>query len=183
MYGGLDFRSAPNGIVVLAEFGDDDTSVAGDKRVLLDRARELGARESGLVVVTTSRADGTVQASVVNAGLLSHPRSGELVVAFVARGATRKLVNLRRRPRATVVFRSGWDWVAIEGDAELAGPDDLSKGMNGIDLPALLRRVYSAAAGGTPEDWAKLDEPIANERHTAVLIQPVRAYSNADERR
>jgi hypothetical protein len=154
-------------------------NVAGAKRVLLDRARELGARESGLVVVATTRADGTAQASVVNAGILSHPRSGELVVGFVARGATRKLVNLRRRPRATVVFRSAWDWVAVEGDAELAGPDDCSEGMQGIDLPTLLRGIYSAAAGGTPEDWAKLDETIATERHTAVLIQVARAYSSS----
>ena len=95
----------------------------------LDRARDLGAREDGLAVVVTSRADGSAQVSVVNAGVLEHPVTGESVVGFVARGATRKLVNLRLRARATVVFRSGWDWVAVEGDADLVGPDDLLAGL------------------------------------------------------
>lgn len=75
----------------------------------LDRARELGARESGLAVAVTSRADGSAQASVVNAGVLDHPVTGEPIVAFVARGGARKLANLRARPRVTVVFRSGWE--------------------------------------------------------------------------
>ena len=33
------------------------------------------------------------------------------MVGFVSRGTVRKLLDLRDRPRATVVFRSGWDWV------------------------------------------------------------------------
>ena len=43
----------------------------------LDDAAALGARDSGLVVVATTRADGTVQASVVNAGVMAHPVTGE----------------------------------------------------------------------------------------------------------
>lgn len=147
--------------------------------LLLRQAQELGARETGLAVVTTLRTDGTMQASVVNAGILNHPRSDDLVVGFVVRGTTRKLVNLRVRPRATVVFRSGWDWVAVEGDAELAGPDDLLAGLDDVDLPALLRKVYAAAVGGTHADWAALDDEIARERHTAVLVHPARIYSSS----
>src|SRR2546426_673067 len=60
----------------------------------LDRARELGARESGLAVVVTTRVDGSPQASVVNAGVLEHPVTGEAVVGFVARGRVNKLANL-----------------------------------------------------------------------------------------
>src|SRR4051794_20984407 len=82
---------------------------------LLDRARELGAREAGLVVVVTTRDDGPAQASVVNAGVVAHPVTGELVVGFVVQGGTRrKLRYLRPTPHATVVFRSGRDWVAVE---------------------------------------------------------------------
>src|SRR5438128_1037181 len=92
-----------------------------DLQAGLDRARELGARETGLAVVTTLRADGTAHSSVVNAGVLNHPVTGESVVGFVSRGGVRKLAYLRARPRATVLFRSGWAWVAVEGDAELAG--------------------------------------------------------------
>ena len=145
----------------------------------LDRARLLGRRETGLAVVTTIRPDGTAQSSVVNAGVLNHPVTGEAVVGFVSRGAVRKLAHLRERPRTTILFRSGWDWVAVEGDAELAGPDDPLKGFDAGDIPRLLREVYAAAAGGNPDDWAQLDEALASERHTAVLVRPIRTYPKA----
>jgi PPOX class probable F420-dependent enzyme len=129
-------------------------------------------------VVVTSRTDGSVQASVVNAGVVDHPVTGQLVVGFVARGAVRKLANLRARPRVLLVFRSGWEWLTVEGEAELAGPDDPLEGFNRDDVPTLLRDVYAAAVGGTGDDWAELDEVMAAERHTAVLVHPVRIYSN-----
>jgi hypothetical protein len=99
----------------------------------------------------------------------------ELAVGFVARGGGRKRVNMRVRPRVTVVFRSGWDWVAVEGNAELAGPDDALEGFEGADVMRLRRKVYAAAVGGSADDWAALDEMMAAERHTAVLIRPRRA--------
>ncbi|MGH8983109.1 MAG: pyridoxamine 5'-phosphate oxidase family protein [Acidimicrobiia bacterium] len=144
----------------------------------LGRARELGARESGLAVAFTVRADGTAQASIVNAGVLDHPVTSSPVVAFVSRGGVRKLANLRVRPRLTVVFRSGWEWVAIEGDADLAGPDDALTGLERADLARLRRDVYAAAVGGTGDDWAELDGVMTAERHTAVLMRPERVYSN-----
>lgn len=146
----------------------------------LDRARELAAQESGLAVVVTSRPDGSPQASVVNAGVLDHPVTGEPAVGFVARGAVRKVANLRAQPSCTVVFRSGWDWVAVEGQADLVGPDDHLEGVSADEVPRLLRRVYAAAVGGTPEEWAGLDNVMAAERHTAVLVRPVHVYSNPD---
>lgn len=146
----------------------------------LERARALGAKEDGLAVMVTTRADGSPVASVVNAGVLNHPVTGDPVVGFVARGGTRKLANLRRRPRATVVFRSGWEWVAIEGDAELAGPDDSLDGLTSAEVPGLLRAVYAVAVGGRSEEWAGLDATMAAEGHTAVLIRPTRVYSNPE---
>jgi hypothetical protein len=147
----------------------------------LERARRLGAQESGLAVVVTYRPDGSVQASVVNAGVLDHPVTGELVVGFVARGGARKLANLRLRPRLTVVFRSGWEWVAVEGAADLAGPNDHYEGLERNDLPRLLRTVYAAAVGGTQDDWVELDGVMAGEGHTAVLVHPLHTYSNPGE--
>jgi hypothetical protein len=144
----------------------------------LARARELGTRESGLAVVVTSRADGSAQASVVNAGVLDHPVTGEPVVGFVARGAVKKLPNIRARRRVTVVFRSGWEWLAVEGDAELAGPEDVLEGLAPEGLPRLLCEIYAAAVGGSPDEWTDLGSVMAAERHTAVLIRPVRVYSN-----
>lgn len=143
----------------------------------LDRVRELVAREHGLAVVTTLRADGSASASVVNGGVLDHPVTGDPVVAFVARGDAKKLANLRARPRATVVFRVGWEWVAVEGTAELLGPDDPLVGFDPDAVPELLRDVF-AAAGGTHDDWDEYDRAMAAERRAAVLVRPERVYSN-----
>jgi PPOX class probable F420-dependent enzyme len=146
----------------------------------LERARELGAAEQGLAVAITMRADGRPRASVVNAGVLDHPVTGEPIVGFVSRGAVHKLADLRRRPEVTVVFRSGWEWIAVEGDAQLMGPADPLDGVASEDLPRLLRTVYAAAAGGNADDWAPLDESMAAERQTAVLVRPVRVYPTGE---
>jgi hypothetical protein len=114
---------------------------------------------------------------VVNAGVMNHPRTGRPVVAFVTRGGTAKLANLRRRPRATVVFRAGWQWVAVEGAATLAGPDDAMEGIGPEGIPPLLRDVF-VAAGGTHDNWAEYDRVMAEERRTAVFVELERVYSN-----
>jgi PPOX class probable F420-dependent enzyme len=146
----------------------------------LDRVKELGVKESGLAVVTTLREDGSAQASVVNAGVVAHPVTGEPVVGFAVRGARRKLINLRTRPRATIVFRSGWEWAAIEGEAEIAGPDDALAGFDPANLLHLLRGIYAAAVGGTSDDWIGMDQQMAEECHSAVLVRPERIYSNPE---
>jgi Pyridoxamine 5'-phosphate oxidase len=146
---------------------------------LLDRARELASREAGLAVVVTHRADGTAQVSVVNAGVLDHPVTGELAVGFVVQGAARKkLANLRARPLATIVFRSGWEWVGIEGAADLIGSDDRLSGLASDAVPRVFHEIYAAAIGGTPDDWVSRDAVIEHEGHTAVFVRPIRVYSN-----
>jgi len=52
----------------------------------LDRVRDVVVRESGLAVVATSRAVGTAQASVVNAGVVDHPTTGRPVVGLLCVG-------------------------------------------------------------------------------------------------
>ena len=101
------------------------------------------------MIVSTARADGSIQSSLVNAGVWQHPASGEVVVAYVARGGTVKLANLRKRPRHTIVFRSGWSWLAAEGSAELAGPDDAADWLKPEGISQLLRDVFTAAGGTT----------------------------------
>jgi PPOX class probable F420-dependent enzyme len=144
---------------------------------LSDFAR-LVARDHGLCVVSTLRPDSTIQSSVVNAGVLDHPVTGEPVVGLVARGHSRKLANLRARARATVVVRAAWEWVAAEGPADLAGPDDRLGDLDAERVRLLLRQIFTAA-GGTHDDWDTYDRVMAQERRTAVLVTPERVYPTA----
>jgi PPOX class probable F420-dependent enzyme len=140
----------------------------------LHQAWSLAAGESGLAVVATVRANFTIQSSLVNAGVLNHPVTGAEVLAFVTYGKV-KLANLRARPQLTTTFRSGWQWAAVEGRAELAGPED--PGLDPERLRLLLREIFRAA-GGSHDDWAEYDRVMLEQGRTAVLITPERIYSN-----
>jgi PPOX class probable F420-dependent enzyme len=133
--------------------------------------------DHGLCVVVTRRADHSPHTTVVNAGVLPHPVTGDRAVAFVAAGGTRKLVHLRADPTVAVVVRAGWQWTAVEGRAELIGPDDSRPEVEGEGLRVLLRNIFSAA-GGTHDDWDAFDRAMREERRTAVLVTPTRIYSN-----
>jgi PPOX class probable F420-dependent enzyme len=146
--------------------------------VTLDDVERLAANEHHLAVVSTLRADGTIQSSVVNAGFLTHPSTGRQTLAFVTYGRV-KLSNLRARPQATVTFRHGWQWASVEGRPELAGPDDSQTWLADADQLRLLLRDVFRAAGGRHDDWEEYDRVMAEQRRTAVLIDPVRTYSNA----
>jgi PPOX class probable F420-dependent enzyme len=139
-------------------------------------ALDLARRESFLAVVTTVRSDSSVQSSLVNAGAIAHPATGDEVIAYVTYGPV-KLANLRRRPQTNLTFRSGWAWIGIEGAAELIGPDDPYRGVDPERLRLLLREIF-AAAGGSHDDWDTYDQVMRAERRTAVLIRPDRVYGN-----
>lgn len=138
---------------------------------------ELVPQDHGLCVVSTVRGDGTVQSSVVNAGVLPHPVTGEQVVGLVAIGGTRKLHNLRANPRATITARAGWKWATVEGKADIIGLDDPHPDVDDAALKTLLRNIF-LAAGGTHDDWDTYDRVMAEERRAAVLISPNRVYAN-----
>ena len=139
--------------------------------------RRLIAGDHGLVVVSTLRDDGTIASSVVNAGVLPHPGTGQAVVGMVLIGGTRKLDRLRKRPYANVVVRAGWQWASAEGRIELAGPDDPMPGIDAERLRLLLREIFTAA-GGTHEDFGTYDRVMREERRAAVFLHPERVYSN-----
>jgi PPOX class probable F420-dependent enzyme len=162
----------------------------------LNDAVALAAPDNGLAVVSTVRADGTVQASLVNVGLLPHPAGsrlpasspgrstarivterGEPVLGFTTYGKV-KLANLRVRPQLAVTFRNGWQWATVEGRAELAGPDDSPSWLADEDQLRLLLREVFTSAGGTHDDWDEYDRVMAEERRAVVLIEPTRVYSN-----
>jgi hypothetical protein len=139
--------------------------------------RRLVAGDHGLVVVSATRDNGTISSSVVNAGVLAHPLTGETVVGMVARGGTRKLAYWRGRPYANVVIRSGWQWAAAEGRVDLIGPDDPAPGVDAERLRLLLREIFTAA-GGTHDDFDTYDAVMREERRTAVFVHPDRVYAN-----
>lgn len=148
--------------------------MAGD----LDLVRRLVSAEHGLAVVATTRADGSVHASLVNAGVLADPTGGGPVVGTVIRGDAVKLEHFRRTGTATITFRSGWEWVSVDGPVRIIGPDDPAPDLDPARLPDLLRDVFTAA-GGTHEDWDEYDRVMAAERRAAVLLTPRRIIGNA----
>jgi PPOX class probable F420-dependent enzyme len=145
-------------------------------RTLADFAALAGVDHNYCVIATT-RENGTVQASVVSAGVMRHPAGDRDTVVCVARGGTRKLANLRIRPATTIVASNGGAWITVEGRAELIGPDDAHPGVEPEQLPQLLRDVFRAA-GGTHDDWDTYDRVMAEEHRTVIVVTPTRVYSN-----
>ncbi len=133
--------------------------------------------DHGLSVVVTRRRDRTPHTTVVNAGVLPHPVTAETAVAFVSAGEARKIAHLRADPTVSVVIRAGWQWVAVEGRAQLIGPDDPHAEVDDERLRVLLREIFTAA-GGTHDDWDDYDRTMREQRRTAVLVAPTRLYSN-----
>ena len=142
----------------------------------LDFVSRLAAADHHLAVFTTARADGTVHASVVSAGVIADPVDGSAGVAAVLGGGTRKLALLRQGGRPTLVFKHGGEWAAVSGPVRLVGPDDGSD--LGLDVPATIRAVF-VAAGGTHEDWAEFDRVMAADRRCAVFVRADTISSNA----
>jgi PPOX class probable F420-dependent enzyme len=143
----------------------------------LRNAWELSRDETGLAIVSTVRADLTVQSTLVNTGLIEHPEDGSPVLAFVTYGGV-KLRNQRERPQIAVAFRSGWRYATVEGRALLAGPDDPQPWLDPERLRLLLREIFTAA-GGTHDDWPAYDRTMVEQRRAAVLITPSRVYPGA----
>jgi hypothetical protein len=128
------------------------------------------------VLVTTRASIPDPQVSVVNASVIDHPVTGRPVAAFVARRGA-KLANLRVEPRATLVARAGWEWVAVRGPVELSGPDDPHPSFDAEAQRCLLRTIYETAGGRHP-DLSEYDRVMLDERRCAVLVHPERVWTN-----
>jgi PPOX class probable F420-dependent enzyme len=135
----------------------------------LSLVRELAAASGHLAVAATSRADGRVHASLVSAGVLDDPETGETSVGFVVAGTARKLTHLRRSGRASLVFKDGWNWVAVEGPVWIDGPDEDRPRATEQPLTSVLRDVF-VAAGGTHDDWDEFDRVMAEDHRCAVFV-------------
>ncbi|MFG1796366.1 pyridoxamine 5'-phosphate oxidase family protein [Nocardia sp. NPDC049149] len=137
---------------------------------------DLVPLDYGLCVAVTLRANGTPQATVVNAGVLPHPETGISTIGFVSPSATAKLANLRTNPTVTLTVRSGWQWTTVEGSAQLIGPDDPHPDIDGERQRLLIREIFASA--GVTQDWDAYDQAMHDKRGTVVLVTPNRIYSN-----
>ena len=140
----------------------------------LDSFAALAGHVNYLAVVSTLRADATIQSSLVNVGLVQSPLDQTSVLGFVTYGKV-KLANLRARPQVTVTAYAGWRWKTIEGRSVIVGPDDPHPEVDAERLRLLLREVF-VAAGGQHDDWDQYDRVMREERRAAVLVTPTRLY-------
>jgi hypothetical protein len=136
----------------------------------LSLVKQLAAASGHLAVVAIGRADGRVHASLVSAGVLDDPETGEPSVGFVVAGGARKLTHLRQSGRASLVFKDGWNWVAVEGPVWMDGPDEDRPRSSEQPLSLVLRNVFTAA-GGTHDDWDAFDHVMAEERRCAIFVR------------
>ena len=144
----------------------DFAPMAIDFEVLRQRADDA----HHLAVVATTRLDGSVHASVVSAGPMDDPVTGEPSIAMVVVGNAAKLRHMRRTGQATVVFQAGHRWATVDGPVRIIGPADPDGGVAAAEIPALLRAVF-VAAGGTHDDWDEYDRVMAAEGRTAVFVR------------
>jgi hypothetical protein len=142
----------------------------------LELVNRLAAADHHLAVFGVARPDGSVHASVVNAGVMDDPVDGSPGGAAVVGGGARKLALVRTAGRATLVFKDGWEWAAVSGPVRLVGPDDGSD--LGLDVPETIRSVFRAA-GGSHGDWAEFDRVMAEERRCAVFVRADSVSTNA----
>jgi hypothetical protein len=116
---------------------------------------------------------------VVSAGVIDDPVDGAPGVGLVAAGDSLKLKLLRKSKKATLVFKSGFQWIAVSGPVRLVGPAD--GGEFGLDVPRTIRDVFRAA-GGSHEDWAEFDRAMAAELRCAVFVRADLISSNPSGR-
>lgn len=128
-----------------------------------------------LAFVAVARPDGTVHGSLVSAGVLEHPVSGEPSVGVVVGGGSHKLRLFHDRGRATALIKDGFRWVSVEGPVHFIGPDDPHPAAPPV--ADVIRSVFTVA-GGTHDNWDEFDRVMAAERRCAVFISVDRIQTN-----
>jgi PPOX class probable F420-dependent enzyme len=114
------------------------------------------------MVLTTFRADGSLQSSPVTGGV---DESGRIVIASYPQRA--KSVNIGRTPRASVTVLSeefNGPYVQVDGDAER------------IDLPDAVEPLvdYFRAVAGEHSDWDEYRQAMIDQGKCLLRITPRR---------
>lgn len=119
-------------------------------------------------VVTTYRESGSAQMSILLSGFYRGS------VAFVVRGNTAKLANLKRDPRCTAMtVKPDWsEYAVVEGTAEVRSWENTDP----EELRLHLREVYTACGGGEHPNWEQYDAVMKQERRAVVMVSPDHVY-------
>jgi PPOX class probable F420-dependent enzyme len=126
-------------------------------------------QENHTAIVSTVGASGKAQATVVSAA----PLDGK--IAFVSKGRTIKVKNVRRSGRCTVTLikLDTRRYITVEGPAVAHSWDDTGD----AEMLALLRGAYSAAERD-PAGWDDFDKSMREEKREIVLVTPERVYGS-----
>ncbi len=113
-------------------------------------------------VLSTTRADGRPQMSLVSGGQISH---GRLAIATYPQRV--KVNNVRKNPLVSVaVMGSAFNdaWVQIDGDAEV------------VDLPEATDVLveYFRSISGEHDDWDEYRQAMTDQGKCAIVITPTR---------
>ena len=137
--------------------------------VSIEDVQRFLSQETGLATVSTTQKNGGILSSVVNCGVLAHPTTQELCVAFVSAGNAARLKHIERGSQVTVAIRREWKWVSVSGEADLFGPEQLQGNFDHEQLRVLLRDVF-ISAGGAHDDFEEYDKVMASEKRVAVCV-------------
>ena len=143
----------------------------------IDDVQRFLGHETGLATVSTIQKDGRILSSVVNCGVLPHPITQELCVAFVSAGNAARLKHIERGSEVTVAIRREWKWVSVSGEADLFGPEYLPENFDPEQLRILLRDVF-ISAGGVHDDFEEYDKVMASDKRVAVCVSIERIRGN-----
>ena len=139
-------------------------SIATNTDVTLDGLLDFVRPRHHMVLLTT-RADGSPQASPVTGGV---DDSGRIVIAtYPERAKTR---NARQRPQASVIVLSHeWDgpWVQIDGSVEVL---DADSGEEALDAFV----EYFRNIAGEHSDWAEYRQAMVDQGKSLLRITPTR---------
>lgn len=136
------------------------------KLATADRVERAGLldfiRPRNHMILTTFRADGTLQTSPVTGGV---DADGHIVIASYPQRA--KSVNVARRPRASVVVLSDdfdGPYVQIDGDAEV------------VTLPDAVDPLvdYFRAIAGEHPDWDEYRQAMVDQGKCLIRVTPRR---------
>ena len=139
--------------------------------MLSDKAREF-ISENHQAVLTTFRANGAAQMSIVTVGVYGDG------AGFTTTEDRAKLHNLARNPRCSLLVSKSdwWGYLVLEGSARVLRRGDADED----ELRDALRGIYRAASGQEHPDWEEYDAAMVADRRAAIVVIPDHVYGTVE---